>query len=253
MLPPNTSSSLLPWSLVVLVMQVNGCFPYKMSEKDGKPVISLYLFLWGICMQLMMIISIALVFNKDFLVYFNYDVGTTTYMGTIIVMLSALCVEPVLLGVRSKLLADLLQDMSAITCVSPPSAQRWFNPMTMALLLLLTFFSGCSLWFGSTKMGFTNILGIIIFAPACLNLGVSFMLPKEVSAMVFGSLARRLLVTTEDTVARVSTLLAPDGSFKCKSDMQAAMLTLRDLDAVIREVGNKSTASYFEWCSMVWI
>lgn len=227
-------------------MQFNGCFPYKMSEKSGEPVFSLYLFLWAVYMQLLMATVYIQAFEINFSVYFNYDVGTATYVGTVIILMSALCLAPVLLGVRSRLLAELLQEMSVTAWVGRRSAQKWCSFPTMVMLFFMTGISGFVLWFCSTKMGFTNILGIIISAPACINTAVDFMLPEEVSSIVFGQLADRLVAATEATVSKVSTLLAPDGSCKCEGDVQAAVLAMRDLDVVIREVGSNTTASCME-------
>lgn len=239
MLPPNPTS-LLPWSVLVPVMQLNGCFPYRLSAKGDPPVFSLHLFLWAVLLQLMKITALSVSFARNYMVYLSSDVGTATYFGTLAVMMFTLCAASILLGMRSRLLATLLHEISSITCVSPPPGKKWCNLKTIRLILFLAGFSSFAVWYGSRKLGFTNITGIVIFMPACLSIFMSYFMPEEVSSMVFGLLARRLVAATETVVAKVSSLLAPDGSCKCDSDVDVAVLALRDLDAVIREVGRNS-------------
>lgn len=85
-------------------------------------------------------------------------------------------------------------------------------------------------------MGLSHFVEVALQSIVCFLCAVSFLLPEELPSMVFGLLGRRLVVATEATVATVSTLLALDGSFTCESDVEAAMLALSDLDAVIQEV-----------------
>ena len=95
----------------------------------------------------------------------------------------------------------------------------------------------CTLFGGYylTILGYTTVAAMI-FTPMSALSGMSLIIPREVSSMVFGLLGRRLMAATEATVAKVSMLLAPDGFFKHERDMEEAMLALRDLDIIIREV-----------------
>lgn len=91
-------------------------------------------------------------------------------------------------------------------------------------------------------MAFTTPAYCVILLPLALLYALDFLLPDEVFSMVCGLLGRRLVTATEATVATLSMVLASDGSFKSEGDLEAAMLRLRDLDVVIREVRSESTA-----------
>lgn len=237
MLPPDTSSNSLPWRVMVLLMQIFGSFPYRMSATSGPPTFSVPLFLLGAFEQVFVLSLNIMAFKIMFISFFDEDIGTATYICSIFVMITTVCSCPVVLAMKSPALATLLHDMSRIKEVSPSPSHRWYcQPLTLTYLSSVTMFTVVSSLTSIKTMGFSHFVEEAALVFTCFFCGAFFLLPEELPSMVFGLLARRLVAATEDTVANVSTLLAPDGSFKGESDVEAAMLALRDLDAVIHEV-----------------
>lgn len=91
-------------------------------------------------------------------------------------------------------------------------------------------------------MGFSNFVEVALLVLATSHCALNFLLVEELPSIVFSLMARRLVTATEATVAMVSSLLALDGSFKREGDVDAAVMELRDLEAVFREVWNRSSA-----------
>ncbi|KAG0715673.1 hypothetical protein GWK47_011411 [Chionoecetes opilio] len=123
----------------------------------------------------------------------------------------------------------------------------YHNTKTIVLLSFMVIFPLC---FGMNHVtGLTySIAWTIFFTPLSITSIAMSVLPEELPAMVFGLLARRLLVAMEATVVTVSGLLAPDGFFKRESDVTVATEAMRDLQAVIREVEvqrEKGTRCFF--------
>ncbi|XP_050706261.1 uncharacterized protein LOC126991595 [Eriocheir sinensis] len=254
MLPPDTSSNPLPWRVMVTVMQVQGSFPYKIYATSDHPTFSLGIFLWSIFLQVFMF---AMSFHGA-LAFFSeveLDLGTTAFISSAVFMMVVLSLTPIVLGVNSSRLARLLHDMSVKKGVSPPPSSRcWYcSPQTLTLLIILSLYTIVNAYMSMNAVGTSGYIGVLLFLPISLTSGVSYLLPGTFSSMLFGLMTRRLVAATEDTVSKVSMLLAPDGSYKRESDVEAAMLALRDLDAVIQEVEDQrreGTRSLFPVISM---
>lgn len=237
MLPPDITSNSVPWGVMVLLMQTLGCFPYSMSVKSGPPTFSVPLCLLGAFEQVFLLSVNSMAIKIMFLSHFNEDIGTATYICSVFSMITTVSACPVVLTMKSPALAALLHDMSRIKEVLSPPSHRWYcQPLTLTYLSVITIFTMASSMTSSKDMGFSYFVEEAALVFACFFCGTFFLLPEELSSMVFGLLGRRLVVATEDTLAKVSTLAAPDGSFQSESDEEAAMLALRDLDAVIHEV-----------------
>ena len=184
-------------------------------------------------------------YSEIFLVYQRKDLGTFTFICTSGIMMVTICLIPILLTVKSDVLAALLHDMSHIKGVSPPPTRRWYcKTKTIVFMLSMLMFTACMAAQTATSMKLLNIIGVVFLTTMSFLCGLIYLLPEEVPSMVFNILARRLLVATEATVATVSALLTPDGSFQCESDVKTAMVKLRGLEAVIREVGRKGKARH---------
>ena len=225
-------------------MQMCGCFPYKISATSAAPVFSLPLCLWSIFLLMLTGAINCVAFKEMFLMHITSNVGTTVYVYAMITTLVTLLMSLIIFAVKSDELCDILHDMSQIKGVTLPPTYRWYcKKKTLLTLLLIIVFSIIMQRFNSAQMNMPIIGNMLIFSITIIN-GMSFLLPEEVSSMVFNLLARRLLVATETTVATVSALLTPDGSFQCESDVKTAMVKLRDLEAVIREVGRKGKARH---------
>ncbi|KAG0720459.1 hypothetical protein GWK47_048470 [Chionoecetes opilio] len=187
-------------------------------------------------------------FRDIFVANLSSDIGTVVYIYAITAMTVMGFVASLVTGLKSTMLADMLHDLSLMKDISPPPRYRWYhNTKTIVSMLLMVIISIC---IGRESVISINLpmSWIILFGPfnfACIAM---FVLPEELPAMVFGLLARRLLVATEATVVTVSGLLASDGSFKRESDVTAATEVMRDLQAVIREVEvqrEKGTRCFF--------
>lgn len=241
MLPPDTASTLLPWRVVVAAMQLQGCFPFRMSATSGLPTFSLPLCLWSVFAFLLRMALLCSTTKEYVLQNLSLDVGTILYLCMGALLSVCLCLIPIAMGVRSAWLARLLHDLSEVSGVSPPHTHRWYwKPQTLIFMFCVIAFLAISTR-DVVQMGFTSVgFNVALLATNILSL-MDFMLPEEVLSMVAGLLGCRLLAATEATAATLSVLLAHDGSFKIESDMEAAMLQLRDLDGVIREVRGEST------------
>ncbi|KAG0727753.1 hypothetical protein GWK47_033993 [Chionoecetes opilio] len=248
MLPPDTASSLLPWRVLVTLMQLCNCFPYRIPTTSNPPVFSLPLCLWHVFIQLLFISLNAKSFREIFAVNLSSDLGTAVFVYAITAMMVVMFVASMLMGLRSSMLADMLHGLSVMKDISPPPRYRWYqNTKTIVLLSMMVIISICLAWDSVIGMN-TPILWMILLTPMSFASIAMLVLPEELPAMVFGLLARRLLVATEATVVTVSGLLAPDGFFKCESDVTAAKEAMRDLQAVIREVEvqrEKGTRCFF--------
>lgn len=234
--PPETSSNLLPWSIIVPVMQMSGCFPYRMSKKASLPIFSLPLFLWGVFFELFQFTSFTMIYLTISEVYLTPEVGTIVYIFCLGVAMVVVWTTPFLITIKSTSLAILLSDLSRLPVVAPSPARRWYcRPKTLGFLssfMFLTMF----LTHYITTWGFRLFLEISGVFISCFAYSASRVLPSQLCCMVFGLLGHRLVATTGATVAKVSTRLAKDGTFKCENDLEAAISELCDLDAVIREV-----------------
>lgn len=221
---------------MVPLMQLCGGFPYKMSVKSDPPTFSLALCLWSVFVEFLLIMLNVVSFHTMFLKYFTKDLGTASYILSSVVMMATVSLVPISMAMKSPTLAALIHDMSLIEGVSPPPSHRWYcKPKTLLFLTTACGFTVFSTWDSFLLMGFTCITEMIPLAFVCFICTVCFLLPEELTSMVFGLLARRLVTATEATVATVSTLLTPDGS-ECESDVEGAVLALRNLDAIIQEV-----------------
>ncbi|KAG0727667.1 hypothetical protein GWK47_034161 [Chionoecetes opilio] len=229
-------------------MQLCSCFPYRIPATSDPPVFSLPLCLWNVFLQLLFIAMSCKTFREMFVVNLSSDIGTVVYIYAIIALMVVVFVASLVTGLKSSMLADMLHDLSVMKDISPPPRYRWYhNTKTIVSMLLMVIISIC---IGRDSLISMNLpmSCIILFVPLNFACNAMFVLPEELPAMVFGLLARRLLVATEATVVTVSGLLAPDGSFKRESDVTAATEAMRDLQAVIREVEvqrEKGTRCFF--------
>lgn len=219
------------------VMQVHGSFPYKISATSDHPTFSICICLWAFFQQLSSIMF-SIRGMLIFLFGVELDLGTVVFSISAFVMSVTLGLTPFVVSVRSSRLARLLHDMSVKRGASlPPPSHRWrCRPQTLTLLTILTVFMITNMYSTITAMDIPVYIGVLIFLPMSLTAGISYFLPGIFSAMLFGCMTHRLVAATEGTVAKVSMLLAQDGSFKNENDVEAALLALRHLDTVIQEV-----------------
>lgn len=236
MFPPETSSNVLPWHVLVPVMQICGCFPYRMSATGGTPTFSLSLLLWAVAVELFMF---PVYFMANRIIseqHLTSEFGTFALVYSWGVSCTVVCLTPILLGVKSATLAALLHELSGMQGIFPPVARRWYcRPKALALLSLCMFWIGFQMYVAITwrMEQFFEIFSSVF---AAFMYTMNSVVPTQLCSMLFGLLARHVEAATEATVVTVSSLLIPDGSFKCDKDVEVAMLALRDLDAVIREV-----------------
>ncbi|XP_050702193.1 uncharacterized protein LOC126988221 [Eriocheir sinensis] len=242
MLPPDTSSTLFPWRVVVAAMQVHGCFPFRMSATSDLPTFSLPLCLWSLFPFLAQVAWICMSFEEYVLRDFSLDVGTIAYVTGFMLLSVSVCLTPVVVGVKSAGLARLLNDLSKVTGVSPPHSYRWYCKPKTQLIMFGVIGNMILSLYATVQLGFTTAAHVVFIFIAAILFSMDFFLPDEVFSMVCGLLGRRLVTATEATVATLSMVLASDGSFKSEGDLEAAMVRLRDLDVVIREVRSESTA-----------
>ncbi|KAG0721777.1 hypothetical protein GWK47_000643 [Chionoecetes opilio] len=236
MLPPGTTYSLLPWRVLVTLMQLCSCFPYRIPATSDPPVFSLPLCLWNVFLQLLLIAMNCIAYRDIFVGNLSSDIGTAVYIYAVTAMTVVAFGASLVTGFRSSMLANMLHDLSVMKYISPPPKYRWYhNTKTIVSMLLMVIISICIGGESLISMNFP-MSWIILFGPLAFANNAMLLLPQELPAMVFGLLARRLLVATEATVVTVSGLLAPDGYFKRESDVTAATEAMRDLQAVVREV-----------------
>lgn len=237
MLPPDTPSTLLPWRVMVPVMQLYGCFPYRVSEKSGPPTFSLALCLWSFFQQFLLILINIRCFNIIFVQHLTSDLGTAAFIIVTAISMVGFSLTPTCMGIRSSTLAALLSDMSDIKDIILPPKYRWYCKLkTLVVMISVPIASTYLGWMSCVMLGSISFFEMVVLVYVCMIWCTAYLLPEELCSMVFCLLARRLVAATEDTVSKVSMLLAPDGSYKRESDVEAAMLALRDLDAVIQEV-----------------
>lgn len=243
MLPPDISSNLLPWRVMVPLMQLSGCFPYKMSTTGGPPAFSLTLCLWAVFYQMVTIPTIFMIFTSAAKYHLTPKLGTTVFIYISSFSLCIVSLLPLLLGVKSPELAEALHALSGLQGVAPPPAQRWYcKPPTLAFLSLFICSTVFMTWYVTTAWEYQEFLAVVLMLATSVWFNLHLVLPVQLFAMVFGLLARRLVASTMHTVAVVSAFLVHDGSVKSESDVRAAMLELCDLQAAIREVRSKSIA-----------
>ena len=238
MLPPDTPASLMPWRVLVRVMQVWGCFPYRISPTRAPPVFSLPLFLWGVFIQLLTIGISCVSFQKFIDLYQTSDVGSFVFLYSSAVMLAVICFIPILLTIKSDKLAALLHDMSLMKEVFPrPKNRCGFHNKTLSMLASFVIFGIGMTWYSYNFMdcNYHEALVLMTWSASCNAILYSH---ESLVTILMDLLGRRLVVVAEATVTAFSTLLAPDGSFYCSSDEAAALLALHRLDSVIREVWN---------------
>ncbi|XP_050724714.1 uncharacterized protein LOC127002696 [Eriocheir sinensis] len=244
MLPPDTSSTMFPWRVVVPAMQVYGCFPYRMSATSKPPTFSLPLCLWSIFAFFLQ--ALTALETTEMLLQQTYttQLGNIAYTSTAILSMAVLCVTPAAMGVRSGRLAGILHDLSGITEVSPPPSYRWYcKPQTLLAIFFVVGHTILSVVLTIVSFATNTTIYIMMLPPVNTLYWIGYIVPQEVTSMVFGLLGRRLVAATENTVARVSMLLAPDGSLQCETDVGAALRAVRDLEAVIREVELQKAAA----------
>lgn len=237
MLPPDSPSTVLPWRVAVGLMQVYGCFPYRVLASNERHTFSVALCLWSIFQQLYILALNCMSFRNIYVHNQDNDLGTATFIGITSVAMIGFSLAPSFIAIESSKLANLLHNMSDIRETSLPPTYRWYcKPKTVLFLISAIAFSVYLVWTSYNVLGLDDFIGIIISCHACVIWCIGYLLPVEVFSLVFDLLARRLVAATETTAVKISKLLASDGSFKYESDVQVAMQELRDLDAVIQEV-----------------
>lgn len=237
MLPPDISSTMFPWRVMVPAMQMYGCFPYRMSSASERPTFSLSLCLWSIFIFFLQALSFLESTNEIVQQSFSLELGSIAYTSFTVMTLAVLFVNPVAMGVKSGRVARILHDLSKITEVSPPPFYRWYcKPQTLLTIFLVALCTICSVVLTILSFATNKSIPMALLPPVPTLYFIGFLLPQEIISMVFGLLGRRLVAATESTVAGVSKLLASDGSLQCDSDVRGALKDLRNLEVVIRQV-----------------
>ncbi|XP_045116385.1 uncharacterized protein LOC123507531 [Portunus trituberculatus] len=239
MLPPDVSWTPVSWRVMVFLMQLCGCFPFKISATDDPPMFSVYLFLWSV---FVIFITTSIHFSGYREVFFTQvssSVGTTIFVYTVLALMAGMTLSNVIMAMKSNNLANFLHDLSRFKGASPSPARRWYSkPKTLVFTITLMIAGIMMTWTTLQSMQATSPCLAVIALPTSLIGLVNFVLPMELPSMIFGLLVGHLVVATETAVARVSFLLDSDtdGSFKCEDKMKAANEALGDLEAIIREV-----------------
>ncbi|XP_063845705.1 uncharacterized protein LOC135091725 isoform X2 [Scylla paramamosain] len=254
MLPPDVSSSLVPWRVMVFLIQLCGCFPFRISDTDAPPVFSLYLSLWSVFIMFTTTCVHFMGYSQIFFRYAALNIGTAVYVYTVMALLVGMTLSNVIMAVKSNKLAALLHDLSRFKDVSPPPTRRWYcKPKTIVFSVSLITVVFLMAWTSALTINVSILCSALVLLPTSLIGLVSQLLPMELPSMVFELLARHLLVATEVTMAKVSFLLNTDGCFKCEDNVKAAKEAMRDLEAVIREVEvqrERATRHFFPVVSM---
>lgn len=236
MLPPDTTSNLMPWRLMVTVIQMSGCFPYKMLEGGGLPKFSLVLCLWSVFLELFLCTRLSVIYQAISKLYLTHELGIVAFVYLVLINMTVICITPFLVAVKSASLAVLLSDLSRKEGCSPIPILHWCGrPKTIAVLSLFIFLTVFSTIY-MTSLEKVHFLEILLIFIASFFYNLLHVLPSQMFSLVFGIIAHRLVVTTDATVVKISTCLAPDRTFICESDVEAALWALDDLDTVIREV-----------------
>ncbi|KAK8381295.1 hypothetical protein O3P69_018405 [Scylla paramamosain] len=231
MLPQDTSG-LLPWRMTVPVLQVFGCFPYKLCATSGPPVFSLPLLLWCIFVHLYLTCGSCMAFTKIFGTYSAPDLGTIFFMYGVAFLMATVTLTPFFMTMRSSKLTALLHDMSRIGVV--PREYK-IRPKNLIIMLTMVIFMVFATWFSNCVLKFEFHETVLVFFWS-ISWNLSIFMPDSCFSSLLDLLIRYLLLVTESTVAAVSKLLGPDGSFSGEDDAEAALLALRDLESLILEV-----------------
>ncbi|KAK8381648.1 hypothetical protein O3P69_018630 [Scylla paramamosain] len=236
MLPQDTSG-LLPWRMTVPLLQVFGCFPYKLCATSGPPVFSLPLLLWCIFVHMYLTCGSCMGLTKIFGTYSAPDLGTVFFMYGIAVLMAILTLTPFFMMMRSSKLTALLHDMSRIVVV--PREYK-IRPKNLIIMLTIVIFMVFATWFSNCvlKFEFHETVLVFIWNISC---NLSIFMPDSCFSSLLDLLTRYLLLATESKVAAVSKVIGPDDSFSREDDAEEALLALRDLESLILEV---STASF---------
>ncbi|XP_045116390.1 uncharacterized protein LOC123507534 [Portunus trituberculatus] len=237
MLPSDAPLTVLPWRILVPLLQLYGCFPYRISSTNSPPVFSLPLCLCSVAMQLLMVILFSKWSGVNHISFFSLDMGTICYIFSTIVVLVSLWLAGFILLINSVAVAALLHDLSQMKNVFSPSWRHWLcNARTLLMLaygIILTCFS---LTFTLFAVRPSTVLETLFLTMAAVVCSVIFWLPIELFYSVLAVQAHHLLVNTKATATKVSAFLAGNESFKCESDVKTTMAALVHLDAVIQEV-----------------
>lgn len=241
MLPPDTYSNLLPWGVMVPLMQLSGCFPYKMSMTGGPPAFSLPLCLWAVFYQMFTFSTFSMTCMEIAKFHLTPQLGSKVFIYSGSFTLIVMSFLPFLVGVKSPELAAILHAMSRVQGATPPLKYRWYCRLkTLAFLFLFPSTTMFMTWYVTTNWNRQEYLDVMLVIYLGVGYNFHLLLPILLPAMVFDFLALRLLAATKDTVGVVSGFLAHDGSVESESDVRTAMLALCDLDAAIREVGSET-------------
>ena len=231
MLPQDTCG-LLPWRVTVPLMQVFGCFPYKLTNTSGPPVFSLPLFLWCIAVHLYLACMSSLTYVQVFQMYSAPDLGTVFFLYCVALMMVTVTISPVLLTMKSSKLAAFLHDISQIMGVSQGYK---ISPKNFGIMLTMVTFIVFSSWFSFYVLNSEVFEFVMIFLWS-ISWNLSIFMPESCFASLLDLMTRYLLLATESTVATVSKLLGPDGSFSGEDDAKEALLAMRNLESLIRKV-----------------
>lgn len=170
--------------------------------------------------------------------HWTEELGTMALIFSSGITFLVVTFTPLLLGVKSRELAGLLHDLSRVEGVISPPTRRWYcRPMTVVFLasvMLVTVF----MTYYTTTWGFREFIEISALSFSCAVYMMNYFLPGLLFSMVFGLIGRSLEAATETAVTTVSTILVHDDSLKSESQVQAAVMALRDLDVIIRKVGS---------------
>ncbi|XP_063845709.1 uncharacterized protein LOC135091727 isoform X2 [Scylla paramamosain] len=256
MLPPDVSSTVVPWRVMVFLIQLCGCFPFRISDTDAPPVFSLYLFLWSVIVMFMTTCANFTGFREILFkrTSITSNVGTVVYVYTILVLVVGMTLSNVIMAVKSNKLAALLHDLSRFKDTSPLPTHPWYcKPKTLVILISMMTVVFLMAWTSALTMNVSVLCKTLVILPTYFISLLSLLLHTELPSVVFGFLARHLLAATEVTMAKVSFLLNIDGCFKCEDNVKAAKEAMRDLEAVIREVEvqrERATRHFFPVVSM---
>lgn len=236
MLPPDTSSNMMSWHGLVFLLQVFGWFPYRMSTSSAAPVFSLPLCLWSIFLQ---IFVTALCFQFYYEVqnlYAKPDLGILLMLLSTGFMVCSVYVTPLVLRIKGNKLAALIHDLSQMKSVFSVHTRRWYCQVKLQFdLFIIVVIAASMTGYSYTAIGlkYYEIPMIFYWTTACC---MSFFLSYTLFAKILDFLSSNLMVQTKTTVAVVSPLLTPLGSFNNENDLEEALLALHDLDAIVREV-----------------
>ncbi|MPC43716.1 hypothetical protein E2C01_037368 [Portunus trituberculatus] len=231
MLPQDTCG-MLPWRMTMPVLQVFGCLPYKLSATSDPPVFSLPLLLWSISVHVFLTSVSFFAFTNIFHLYAAPDLGTVFFMNCVAFMMATVPLFPVSLTIKSSKMAALLHDMSNIVVVH---RKHKIYPKNLIVMMTAVIFVVFSTWFACfiLRSVFFECVMVFLWTLAC---SVTIFMPDSCLSALLDLMTSYLLLATESTVATVSKLLGPDGSFSGEDNTKEALLALHDLESLIREV-----------------